>query len=529
MHASYPVSTMHHMRRCATQPLLMLDFVCAAAHQAYNGLALLNTEPILHVFRGWGVTTECMGDGWCAMVWYATRATKTSKLFVGVTDMTASKLNLVPYNFVKMRRDDDEAIISANKATLASIQVLLANTTALATANAYQVAASKRPRSGGGAPKKGGGKEGNQRKKWMGGTDINATELPLSTPDQRSTRLRKSVRHQAGSGGDTASMVDLLSESEQPRSEDEEEVSRKSNFATLTTKATRATLMAQIIEMGGTVKAGEKRPSLLQKVAALSAAAVAPAEAPAAAQPLSATSLSTVSTLLKEMQEQHAARMLNMQQSFDKQQSELQRSLANMSKNFEVSQVTQQEKHLQQANVHAQLDDRLQELQQLQQQQSLQQQEELKKLLQEHCSGQLVAGNAAPTTSNVHIGAMLTSAQTAALAPATAAHQVASDSDENQPPLQMPNFPYQMQALPMPHPQQPYLPMPPPQQPYLQMPPPQQPYNHNPACSHGPMVPQLSAPHLLQMYAQAQAEAQESSREARVRANALAMRLGFMM
>ena len=53
-------------------------------------------------------------------------------------------------------------------------------------------------------------------------------------------------------------------------------------------------------------------------------------------------------------------------------------------------------------------------------------------------------------------------------------------------------------------------------------------HQHQHSYANSTMPPQHTHAHLLQMYSQAQAEAQESSRDARVRANALAMRLGFM-
>ena len=91
-----------------------------------------------------GVTSTVTGDGWCVMIFVATKVTAHTRHFVGVSDKSFEKLDLVPCEAVHPRcaPGGDTPLQMTDVESSAAVQ-LLCNTVKLNSAGAYTTASSR--------------------------------------------------------------------------------------------------------------------------------------------------------------------------------------------------------------------------------------------------------------------------------------------------------------------------------------------------------------------------------------------------
>ena len=500
-----------------------------------------------------GVTSAVTGDGWCVMIFVATKVTANTRLFVGISDKSFKKLDLVPCEAVHSHcAPGGDTPIQMTSVECAAAVELMCSTVKLNSAGAYATASSRAEA----AAKQGLEAAPNNQRSTRAGKQGNKRHVTSGTPlDARTLRPRGST----STTSDEAEICDVDNVEEE-----EQQMADLTNMSAADlTNLSAASLRKNLREKGERLARGEKKSSLVARLQTLlrvpsrlsadtgmpaeaatrattmrsgvtpAAAPVAPEVAPATSAPETMVGVAA----LQAMQKSHEAQVKRMQLLFDSQQhtmlakmQEQQRAVQIALQQQQASDWVQQKQQMQtqvQAQVTGQLDQLKQQQEaqwreelQAQQQQMQQQQErmqELRCLLQQNAEQQ----------QQPHQAPL----------PSTFCHP-----KENHPPynpvppsFSHPHMPPQhinQDSYAMPAPPFQYSPQPPQQ--HLGMPPhallplsPRQ-HQHQHSYANSTMPPQHTHAHLLQMYSQAQAEAQESSRDARVRANALAMRLGFM-
>ena len=502
-----------------------------------------------------GVTSAVTGDGWCVMIFVATRITANTRLFVGISDKSFKKLYLVPCEAVHPQcAPGGDTPIQMTGVECAAAVELMCNTVKLNSAGAYATASSRAEAA---AAKQGLEAAPNNQRSTRAGKQGNKRHVtPGQLLDARTLRPRGST---STTSDETAEICDV----DDVEEEEQQMADLSSMSAADLTNLSAASLRKNLRDKGERLARGEKKSSLVARLqtllrvpsqisadtgmcaeaanlatttrsgVTLAAAPVAPEVAPATSAPETTVGVDA----LQAMQKSHEEQVKRMQLLFDSQQQtmlakmqEQQRAVQTALQQQQASDWVQQKQQMQtqvQAQVTGQLDQLKQQQEaqwreelQAQQQQMQQQQErmqELRHLLQQNAEQQQEARQAPLPSTFCHPKENHPPYNPV---PPSFSHPHMPPQHINQDSYAMPAPPFQYS----PQPPQQHLGMPP--HPLLPLSPRQHQHQHSYAKSTMP-PPHIHA-HLLQMYSQAQAEAQESSRDARVRANALAMRLGFM-
>lgn len=512
------------------------------------------------------------------------------RVFVAIADDAIEEgLQLVPYESVTARfAEDGVTPLKLTQEGNAALLKMLCGTSSLGTANSYSVASSKATTEKTTKHRRGKGKSGNKRK----GADDDAHATPELRPRTRTgakSSSNASINSElqpveidsedeevegsvAGSDGACYAPGDILQMDVAALKAMIQgmggRVTRHDKKAELRMRATHLVAAA-----GGMPEAAAPEASPAAAAAPVPAAASAAAAA-AAAEEASVRTQSNVAHLLEKMQAQHKEQIKQMHTLFASEQEKLRNSLHQQqhAERTGLQQAHAQDLARQQQQISAQLQTQLQSQRQHQDQQrkqeQLDQQKQLRELHQQHthalkdllgeraarppviapplierdCEQQLhqqqqphmphakpfqpqacQQSGPLPSQAGPHPWGGVPDMMMGSHGTATSAYPLHSPYEPHRAQTQSFNQSFNQTFKENQHP------MPPPFYAPQHMPPHLPPTPSPLHPQHQYTQPQVHPhSHLMHMYSVALAEANESGRDARVRANTLAMRLGFM-